>query len=441
LLVVSRLAARSWIAHLAAERQCDVTTAEIGDKVPVTLKVKNKGPLPVPWVVVEDLLPREALEQRPPQLRIKGKRIAILMVRAGQEVTLRYTVECRQRGYYQIGPVMLETGDIFGLHRRFRVETKPHFLIVYPRVVPLEGYELASRRPIGEVVLTHRLYEDPTRIAGVRGYEAGDPLNRVHWRATARTGQLHSKVYEPTTLAGATIVLDFHQAGYPARGEPYRSELAVIAAVSLANAVYEMGQQVGLVSNARDAADRIRQQAEAQQATTRQLARQTGAMQEKSERLQPIVVQTRRGVEQLERIRETLARVELSDGMTFAALLLETAGRLPRDATVVALLPEVALESAAALGNLRRQGFAVTAILVGLDASALEKAHGRLIAEGIRDVRHLARAEALPTLCQQQVLGRGQFTLTIPEEVAAEAAEARPAWMEQTPYEMDWPEQ
>ena len=69
--------------------------------------------------------------------------------------------------------------------------TSPHFLLVYPEIAPLEGYDLASRMPLGEIRMTHRLFEDPTRIAGVRAYEAGDPLNRVHWRATARTGSLH----------------------------------------------------------------------------------------------------------------------------------------------------------------------------------------------------------------------------------------------------------
>ena len=116
--------------------------------------------------------------------------------------TVHYQLRCNMRGYYQIGPLVLETGDLFGLHRRWRVLTHPHFVLVYPEVVPLEGYGLASRRPIGEVRMVHRLYEDPTRIAGVRAYQAGDPLNRVHWRATARTGQLHSKVYEPSTVAG-----------------------------------------------------------------------------------------------------------------------------------------------------------------------------------------------------------------------------------------------
>src|SRR5262249_12959961 len=155
-----------------------------------------------------------------------------MMGREG-ELTLNYELECLQRGYHQIGPAVLETGDLFGLHRRFRVAADPAFLLVLPRIITLSGYDLASRRPIGEVRLSLRLYEDPTRIAGVRAYEPGDPLSRVHWKATARTGSLHTKVIESSTLAGATIVLDFHQAGYFARGEPFRSELAIVTAVSL----------------------------------------------------------------------------------------------------------------------------------------------------------------------------------------------------------------
>jgi hypothetical protein len=145
-------------------------------------------------------------------------------------------------------------------------------------------------------------------------------------------------------------------------------------------------------------------------------------------------------VEQLHRIRETLARVELTDGMTFAGLVLETSGRLPRDATVIAVLAEVSVETAAALGNLKREGLAVTAILIVFDFKDLEKGHGRLLAEGIRDVRHLARPEGLPTLCRQQVLGRGQFTATIADDVATEGAEGRQEWMNRLPYELDSPE-
>ena len=359
------------------------------------------------------MLPRHSLDKRFPRLKIKGKRLQIAMLRAGADMEMNYQVECLGRGYFQIGPLTLESGDLFGLHRRFRVLTEPAFLLVYPRIVPLLGYDVASRRPIGDVTLSHRLYEDPTRIAGVRPYEAGDPLNRVHWRATARTGALHSKVHEPSTLSGATILLDFHQAGYHQRGEPHRSELAVTTAVSLANAVYEMGQQIGLATNGRDAVDRIKTEGWEQDPRTRQAARATAAMSEESERLQPLLVETRRGVEQLQHIRETLARVELTDGLTFAQLVTETIVRLPRDATILAVLPDVSVETAISLGNLRRAGLAITVVLILLDDEPLERAYGRLVAEGIRDIRHLKDEAELPELCRRQVDRSSPYTFVV----------------------------
>jgi uncharacterized protein (DUF58 family) len=358
---------------------------------------------PVPWVLLEDMLPAKALVENRNRLRVRKKRMKIALVGSYGETELNYEIEFRGRGYYQLGPLVLESGDLFGLHRRYRVGTEPHFVVVYPKVVPLEGYDLSSRRPIGEVRMTHRLYDDPTRIAGVRGYAAGDPLSRVHWRATAHAGSLHSKVYEPSTITGATVLLDFHEAGYDENREPQRSDLAVTAAASLANAVYQMGHQVGLVTNGRDAADRIRVEGWAHDFRTRDAARKNAAMADESDRLQPIIVETRRGVEQFQRIRETLARVELTDGLTFAELLTESASRLPRDATVIAVLAEASPETVLTLGNLRRRGFAVSAVLVAFLDDDLENAQARLMAEGI-DVRHLASEAHLPVLCQRQVL-------------------------------------
>jgi uncharacterized protein (DUF58 family) len=425
LLLISRWLARNWIGHLSATRVCRLVGSEtelpmagppgtenrvigfsavIGDRVGVRLTIRNAGSLPVPWVLLEDLLPGNTLDRRYPRLKVKGKRVQISMLRGGSTTEVRYHLECLARGYFQIGPLVLESGDLFGLHRRYRVATEPTFLLVYPRIVPLTGYDIASRRPIGDVRMTYRLFEDPTRIAGVRPYEIGDPLNRIHWRATARTSTLHSKVQEPSSLAGATVMLDFHTAGYPSRVEPFRSELAVATALSLANAVYEMGQQVGLVTNGRDAADRIRLEGwHNQDPRTRQAAQATAAPSEENQRLQPLVVQTRRGVEQLQRMREMLARVELTDGLTFAQLVIETAPRLPRDATVLAVLPDVPVESAIALGNLRRRGFAVAVVLMLMDSDGLEKAYARLLAEGIRDLRHLSDEAQLPDICRRQV--------------------------------------
>jgi uncharacterized protein (DUF58 family) len=402
-MLASRWLAWHWTRSIGAVRECNRYSVNVGDTVAVVITLNNRSWLPVAWAMVEDLLPRRAFLYQPPSLQVLGKRVQLAMLGSRGRHTMFYQLRCNRRGYHQIGPLMVETGDLFGLHRRYRVLTSPHFLLVYPNVVPLEGFELASRRPIGEVRISHRLYEDPTRIAGVRRYETGDPLNRIHWRATARTGEFHCKVYEPSCIVGATLLLDFYQPAYQPQHEPYRSELAVTAAASLANAVYEMDQQIGLVTNGRDAADRIRQEGWDYDIRSRKAARRAASMLDDSHRLQPIVVPTRRGSEQLMRILETLARVELTDGLNFAQLLSETAGRLPRDATAVAILSSVSIETAVALGELRHKGLAVTAILNLFDDTEFEQASGRLAAEGIESL-HLKSVEMLPTLCQQYVL-------------------------------------
>jgi len=402
-LLVSRFLTRTWAESLSAERECNRLTANVGDSVAVIVNIENSGRFPVPWLLAEDLLPRRALLHDPPNLRVTGRRVRLAMLKPGGAKSILYQLTCNRRGYYQLGPLVLETGDLFGLHRRYRVLSDPHFLLVYPQVMPIEGFDIASKRPIGEVRMTYRLYEDPTRIAGVRQYEAGDPLNRVNWRATARTGKLHSKIYEPSTVAGVTILLEFHQDAHDPRHEPVRSELAVTAAASLANAIYEMGQQIGLVTNGRDAADRIRQEGWDYDIRTRDAARQAASMVDESDRLQPVVVETRRGPEQLMRIFETLARVELTDGLNLAQLIGETAGRMPRDATVVAILPSVTEENAIALGNLKRRGFSVAAIVNLYEEYDFAQASGPLLAQGI-ETHHLKGEAGIVDMCRRFLL-------------------------------------
>ena len=251
--------------------------------------------------------------------------------------------------------------------------------------------------------MMHRLFEDPTRISGVREYQNGDSLNRIHWRATARTGHLHSKIYEPSCIAGMTILLDFHQSGYPDRNEPHRSELVITAAASLANTVYQMGQQIGLVTNGRDAVDRIREEGASHEFRTRSLALDTVEMEGRSNRLRPVVVDTRRGPEQIVRILEALARAELTDGLSFSQLIIEATSRLPRDATILAIIPRATPETAIALGNLRRRGYAVTAVVAMYEDEDFAESLGRLISEGI-DVRRIDTEAAISDFCSMQLV-------------------------------------
>ena len=403
-MVLSRWLADNWSAHLSATRETNRDRVEVGDTVAVVIKLENNGWLPIPWMLLEDLLPRQAMIHNPPNLQVIGRRLQLVSFRGGQRKTILHQIQCNRRGYYQLGPLVAETGDLFGLYRRYRILSEPSFLLAYPKVIPLEGFDIASRRPIGEVRLSHRLYEDPTRMAGVRAYQAGDPLNRIHWGATASTGQLHSKIYEPSTIAGATLLLDFHQESFDLRHEPMRSELAVTTVASIAGAICQMGQQVGLVTNARDAAERVKQSGwNHEQLANRRFARKSAAMLDDTDRLRPQVVPTRRGNLQLRQILETLARAEKTDGLTFAQLVRETTSRLPASATIIALLTAVTPTTAIALGNLRRRGFAVTAILNTYDPTEFAQMSGMLIAQRV-ETRQLLDEASVSTICSTLAL-------------------------------------
>lgn len=409
-LVLGRFLARTWTENLVARRTMVDGVLEIGDSIRMTVELENRGRLSVPWILLEDSVPIAALHQSRPRLEVDGPWVALTQLAPGKtETVFEYDVKFLQRGYFQFGPLLVETGDVFGLHRRYRLLAEPQFALVLPKVLPLQGYNLASRRPIGEIRVAHRLFEDPTRLAGVRLFQQGDPLNRVHWRATARTGQLHSRVYENSRVAGATLLLDFHEQSYRGATAASSAELAVMTVAALANAVSLQGQQIGLVTNARDAADRIREEGWQGEFLNRTVARRQAATAAENTRLQPVVVPTRKSADNFLRILETLARLEPTGGLDFAGLVSEAATQIPRDATVVAVLCQVTPEMALALGELVRRGFLVTVIVVVFGGDVLpdwakppEWAE-ILLAQNINF--HIVNSEdAVTNLCAQSVV-------------------------------------
>lgn len=364
-LLLGRFLTRVWTEHLAARRTPVAGVCEIGDSVHIAVELENRGRLTVPWILLEDAIPDAAPAPGRRRFQVTGPRQALTRLAPGETGTVfEYDVKFLQRGYYQFGPLLAETGDVFGLHRRYRLLTEPQFVLVLPKVLPLAGYQLASRRPIGEIRVAHRLFEDPTRLAGVRLFQRGDPLNRVHWRATARTGQLHSRVYENSRVAGATLLLDYHEDSYPGSTGAGSRELAITTVAALANAVSLQGQQIGFVTNGRDAADRIRETGWRGAFRDRTLAQKQAATGITSDRMRPVEVPTRRGAHHFLLLLETLARLEPTDGLAFSRLVPEAAVRMPQDATVVAVLSQVTLATAQALGELVRRGFLVTVVVV-----------------------------------------------------------------------------
>jgi uncharacterized protein (DUF58 family) len=403
MLGISRLLAEIWSRSPQAIRHRGPLEAEIGTTIPIEIEIRNQGRLPIPWLLVEDLLPRRALMFQPPALQVDGTRIRVMLLAARRSRLLAYRLTCNRRGYYQIGPTVLETGDLMGLHRRYRVGAEPQYLLVMPKVIPLSGYDIASRRPLGEIRMRERIMDDPTRLKGIRQWQPGDPMRQVHWAATARTGTLHSKIYEQTSVAGITLILDLHVDSNPANQEPMRTELAITFAASLATAMYEMNQPVGLVTNGRDAADRIRTEGWSTDYRTRDAVRQNSVMRGADDRLRPVILAADRGPVHAREVQRQLARLERSDGLTLESTLIESEPRLARDTTLLVVLQTSSEAATAALLGMARRGWAVAVAVNTHDQEAFSRIAGPLIAAGIT-VLPLRDEASLPQVCQHIIL-------------------------------------
>lgn len=381
--IVAYVMAWSALDGLTTERHVTARDVEIDEDIVVTVAVRNEKPLPTIWLVTEDILPRG--------LEAAGTWARAVLLMPYASTRLQYRLRCARRGYYRLGPVLFETGDFFGLNRRFATGEDARYVTVYPKVVPLERYGIPTSRPMGETVVKRRLVEDPTRLAGVREYRHGDPLRRIHWKASARTGELHSRVFEYSTLVGANIILDFGRDAWD--GERERAELAVTAVASVAAHLTDRRQQVGLVTNGGDASDIMPEETGRISAPTRRRIYQALADREHTERLSPVRIPVRRGEHNLHLIMRSLARLRLSDALSLPELIDEEHEGWPREATALAIVPGVSREVLTRLVELRNCGFTVAVLVIRNEAN-FGQVRGMLEAEGIRPM-HVASEEEL----------------------------------------------
>jgi len=327
--LMSRVWTRQSVKQVRAERQF-AGRAFSGHSVPATLTVRNGGWLPVPWLTVHESLPVEL--RTPPFLRQAAA------LGPYDEREFSYTLDCRRRGHYRIGPLRVEAGDMLGITKPVQVETEPEPLIVYPRVVSLEKLGLPTRSPLVALPAATPLFEDPSRVMGVRGYRRGDSPRRIHWTATASTGELVVKQYEPSIARETLICLDLGREDYELRRRYTAAELAIVVAASLANhIIVNDGLPAGLATEAWDPlADK----------------QMRFSLPPRSERAH------------LMSLLEILARIEVSEATPFPDLLRRESLGLPWGATLAVIAGRESKSLFDSLVTLRRAGFAVALILV-----------------------------------------------------------------------------
>ncbi|MFV2064920.1 MAG: DUF58 domain-containing protein, partial [Chloroflexota bacterium] len=137
-----------------------------------------------------------------------------------------------------------------GLFTSERDESAIAGVVVYPRTVSLPDLGLPADRPLGEQRGRRRIFEDPMLVAGVRDYQPGDGLRRINWMATAHTGRLQSRVYEPSTTQHLIVALNVDTLEISWQGYiPEVLEASITVAASVARWAYDERYSVGLLAN------------------------------------------------------------------------------------------------------------------------------------------------------------------------------------------------
>jgi uncharacterized protein (DUF58 family) len=188
-----------------------------GEEIPATIEVWNRKRLPLAWLRAEDAAsPGVIVRERSPVIGVDGSRVLrnAWTLAPFERVTRHFHVGGERRGVYEIGPVELAVGDLFA--REAATERRPELtrFLVRPRVVATDAFHRRDRWGGVDRALAG-LAEDPSRFAGIREYAPGDPVRRVHHRASARLGRPVVKVFEPSRDREVLILLDLQMKAGP----------------------------------------------------------------------------------------------------------------------------------------------------------------------------------------------------------------------------------
>jgi uncharacterized protein (DUF58 family) len=246
---------RSALVGVTYERSYDRTHAFPGEPINLTLTIANEKPLPLTWLQFKDEIP--VAPQGEEEIAFLASEISgtyllqyALSLNSYERTRRHVILHFPRRGFYTLGPVRYLSGDIFTLFTIERQHAYHDTLIIYPKVWPLEALQLPAKEMFGEIQVRRSLFTDPIKTQGIRDYQPQDRFRDVHWKATARRGNLQTKVYDPTS--GMTVVVFLNVATYKKHWmgfDPELLERAVSVTASIASYSAEQKWGIGVYAN------------------------------------------------------------------------------------------------------------------------------------------------------------------------------------------------
>ena len=259
LAFVVTMASRIWAAlslrEITIDRSTSIDHAFQDDEITITFTIRNNKPLPVSWLEINEYVPRGLLvEGHKPvdQTYLGGAEISVsTSLGSYEQVKITRKLRALSRGTYRLGKTGLRSGDLFGLYPvEASLAHTPWSIFVYPKIKELSGFSLPSRRPIGDSLSRRIVWSDPSRPAGVREYQPGDPVKNIDWKTTARRGEMYVRKFDSSMSEHVMIFAEAVTTKVPWEG--YRSDVlegTMVATASISKCALELGYKVGLVTN------------------------------------------------------------------------------------------------------------------------------------------------------------------------------------------------
>lgn len=188
-----------------------------GEEIEMIDEVSNKKILLVPWLRLESKIDENLKftkrTETDNEIDHGGFHRTLFSLMPYQKVRRRQQITCTKRGFYHFENVNLSSGDIFGLGEISEKIQSTAEITVYPRLIRVDDIPLPAHSWLGDIVVRRWIIEDPFLTAGVRDYSAGDPLNAVNWKATARTSNLQVTKKDFSADHYLMIYVNFDQTG------------------------------------------------------------------------------------------------------------------------------------------------------------------------------------------------------------------------------------
>jgi uncharacterized protein (DUF58 family) len=317
---------RLGLQDLEAGYAVNQLSGHVGDRIRVTYTLRNTSRFPKPWLEIHNPTSLPA--------GLPGRAISL----AGRtERSWLIRTPLTRRGHFRIEPLQIRTGDPFGFFESSASVGSGINVTVYPRLEPIPLWRLPAANLDGSQAMRERTLQATPLATTVRPWAPGDAFNRIHWKSTARHGDIQVKEFDLEQTADCWIVLDLERSIQRGSGDESTVEVGVRVAAAVADKALVENRAVGMTVNAHRLAQ-----------------------------LQPD-----RGGRQHLKVMQLLAAVEGDGSTPIGEALVASVTRIRRGMTAVVVTASLNRDWVKPLAQLRSRG--VACVVIALDVPAFER--------------------------------------------------------------------